>query len=71
MESRFPNRDFKRFEEQLRKGKHVFIVDVDLQQEANLARVVERHPGLQLAGTGKATPRWIVIGQYKIKKFTI
>ena len=48
----------------------MFIVDVDLQQEASLARVVERHPGLQLAGTGKATPRWIVMGQYNIKKFT-
>ena len=46
MKSRFPNRDFKRFEEKLRKGKHVFIVDVGLQQEANLARVVERRPGL-------------------------
>ena len=65
-----PNRDFKRFEKQLRKGKHVFVVDVDLQQEANLARVVERHPGLQLAGTGKAPPRWIVMGQHKIKKIT-
>jgi hypothetical protein len=65
-----PNRDFKRFEEQLRKGRHVFIVDVDPQQEASLARVVERHPGLQLAGTGKATPRWIVMGLHKIKKIT-
>jgi hypothetical protein len=65
-----PNRDFKRFEAQLREGKHVFIVDVDPQQEASLASVVDRHPGLQLAGTGKATPRWIVMGQYGIKKFT-
>ena len=65
-----PNRDFKRFEEQLRKGRHVFIVDVDPQQETSLARVVERHPGLKLAGTGKATPRWIVMAQHNIQKFT-
>ena len=65
-----PHRDFKRFEIQLREGKHVFIVDVDPEQESSLARVVDRHPGLQLAGTGKATPRWIVMGQYGIKKFT-
>ena len=65
-----PNRDFKRFEAQLREGKHVFIVDVDPKQEASLASVVDRHPGLQLAGTGKATPRWIVMGQHGIKKFT-
>ncbi len=65
-----PHRDFKRFEAQLRAGKHVFIVDVDPEQEASLARVVYRHHGLQLAGTGRATPRWIVMGQHNIKKFT-
>jgi hypothetical protein len=65
-----PHRDFKRFEAQLRAGKHVFIVDVDLEQEPNLRRVVERHAGLVLAGTGRATPRWIVMGQYGVKKFT-
>ena len=65
-----PHRDFKRFESQLRQGKHVFIVDVDQDQEASLERVVNRHPGLQLAGMGKATPRWIVMGQQGIKKIT-
>ena len=65
-----PHRDFKRFEQQLRAGNHVFIVDVDPEQEASLERVVNRHPGLQLAGTGRATPRWIVMGQHNIKKFT-
>ena len=65
-----PHRDFKRFEAQLREGKHVFIVDVDPEQEDILHRVEQRHPGLMLAGTGKATPRWIVMGQYNIKKFT-
>ncbi len=65
-----PHHDFKRFEPQLREGKHVFIVDVDPEQEAALARVVQAHPRLQLAGTGRATPRWIVMGQHRIKKFT-
>jgi hypothetical protein len=65
-----PTRDFKRFEAQLRKGKHVFIVDVDRAQEAGLARAIAAHPGLQLAGTGKAAPRWIVMGQHRIRKFT-
>ncbi len=65
-----PHRDFKRFETQLREGKHVFVVDVDPEQESSLERVMQAHPGLQLAGTGKATPRWIVMGQYNIKKFT-
>lgn len=65
-----PHRDFKRFESQLRAGNHVFVVDVDPEQEASLERVISRHPRLTLAGTGKATPRWIVMGQHNIKKFT-
>jgi hypothetical protein len=65
-----PHRDFKRFETQLRAGKHVFIVDVDADQEGVLDQVVQAHPGLYLAGTGKASPRWLVMGQHNIKKFT-
>jgi hypothetical protein len=65
-----PHKDLKRFESQLRQGKHVFIVDVDQEQENNLDRIVSAHPGLQLAGTGTATPRWIVFGQYNVKEFT-
>jgi len=41
-----PHKDFRRFETQLRQGKHVFIVDVDPAQEASLDRVVGDHPGL-------------------------
>lgn len=64
------HKDFKRFELQLRQGKHVFIVDVDPDQEASLEKIVQAHSGLLLAGTGKASPRWVVMGQYNIKKFT-
>ena len=65
-----PHHDFKKFESQLREGKHVFIVDVDPEQETVLDRVVNRHPGLKRAGIGKAPPRWIVMGQHKIQKIT-
>jgi len=65
-----PHNDFKRFERQLREGKHVFIVDVDAQQESILSAVERNHPGLQLAGTGKAPPRWIVMAQYGVQRFT-
>ena len=67
---RILHKDFKRFELQLRQGKHVFIVDVDPGQEASLEKVVQTHPGLLLAGTGRASPRWLVVGQYNIRKFT-
>ncbi len=65
-----PHRDFRRFEAQLRQGKHVFIVDVDPDQEATLKRVIQAHPNLQLAGTGSATPRWVVMGQHHIQQIT-
>ncbi len=65
-----PHHDFKRFERQLREGRHVFIVDVDPEQEGILDSVVQQHPGLQLAGTGKAPPRWIVMGQHNVQRFT-
>ncbi len=65
-----PHRDFKRFEPLLRAGKHVFIVDVDPNQEATLKRVEQAHPNLKLAGTGSATPRWVVMGQHNIKQMT-
>ena len=63
-----PHRDFRRFEPQLREGKHVFIVDVDPEQEERLAQLVARHPQLQLAGTGRATPRWIVALRLVIRR---
>jgi hypothetical protein len=65
-----PHRDFKRFETQLQAGKHVFVVDVDANQEGALDTVTKAHPRLILAGTGKASPRWLVMGQHNIKKFT-
>ena len=47
-----------------------YIVDVDPEQEGILDSVVQQHPGLQLAGTGKAPPRWIVMGQHNVQRFT-
>ncbi|MGI9319034.1 MAG: NAD/FAD-utilizing enzyme [bacterium] len=63
-----PHHDFKQFEPQLRKGKHVFVVDVKPDQEARLAGVVLAHPRLELAGTSRASPRWIVMGQQNLNK---
>lgn len=64
-----PNYQFKRFQKLLKQGKHVFFVDVDTHQEEILAKVVENHPRLKLAGTGEATPGWVVKGQEKFNEF--
>lgn len=66
---RLPNHHFKRFQELLKEGKHIFFVDVDPEQEAVLESVVNAHPRLELAGEGKAAPRWIVRGQQRWKEF--
>ena len=64
-----PNRQFKRFQKLLKNGKHVFFVDIDKEQEDALNEVVAKHPKLILAGTGEATPTWVVKGQDKFNEF--
>lgn len=60
-----PNYQFKRFQALLKQGKHVFFVDVDSNQYEILSEVIERHASLTVAGTGDATPSWVVKGQDK------
>jgi hypothetical protein len=63
-----PNYQFKRFQALLQQGQHVFFVDLPPDQEAILLQIVSQHPDLKLAGTGEATPNWVVQGQEKFKK---
>jgi hypothetical protein len=65
-----PHKDFRRFQKDLNKGKHVFIVDIDPSQEEIIQQIKTRHPHLNNAGTGNATPRWIVMGQQSFKNIT-
>jgi hypothetical protein len=60
-----PHKDFKRFENDLNEGRHVFFVDIDKEQANILKEVTTTHTGLKKAGTGSATPRWVVMGQDK------
>lgn len=64
-----PNHQFKRFQKFLKAGNHVFFVDIAPDQQATLCDVVEDHPRLKLAGTGEATPTWVVKGQDKFHEF--
>lgn len=65
-----PHKDFRRFQKDLDNGKHIFIVDVDASQEGLMKQIEKDHPGLVDAGTGTATPRWIVMGQQSFKNIT-
>ena len=63
-----PNYQFKRFQKLLKNGKHVLFVDIEPAQEEALTEVVAKHPKLKVAGTGEATPGWVVHGQEKYQK---
>jgi|TARA_B110000116_G_C16791969_1_gene564312 hypothetical protein len=64
-----PHHDFKRFREVLSKGEHIFIVDVNTQQESKLEQVIALHPQMQLAGMGVATPSWVVLMKNLWRRF--
>ena len=64
-----PNRQFQRFSKLLAKGKHVFFVDFEQQQEPALNKVISAHPAMHFAGSGKANPAWWVKGQDKFQHF--
>ncbi|MDF2176963.1 NAD/FAD-utilizing enzyme [Aliiglaciecola sp. CAU 1673] len=64
-----PNYQFKRFQKLLKQGKHVLFVDVDKSKQDVLKDVIENHPKLKLAGTGEASPRWVVKGQERFNSF--
>ena len=64
-----PHTDFRRFQDELRAGKHVLFVDIEPDQEPILRRVADTHPKLRPAGEGAATPRVVVRAQDKFTEF--
>lgn len=64
-----PHVDFKRFEADLKAGRHVLFVDVDPDQEETLRRITEEHPRLKPAGEGASTPKVVVKAQEKFSDF--
>ncbi len=64
-----PNRDFARFQAELKQGRHVFFVDLRPEQEATLKNIVKKHDKLQPAGLGDASPEWVVGIHKRFNKF--
>ncbi len=50
---------FKRFEDAVAQGKHVFFVDLRANQEPLLKSILTQHPDLEEGGTEVGTPEWI------------
>lgn len=65
------NSNFRRFRDELEAGRHVFFVDVSDGEEEVLKRVMSNHPGAKMAGTGRATPHWIVSWQRRLKNLFV
>ncbi|MAZ87291.1 MAG: NAD/FAD-utilizing enzyme [Cellvibrionaceae bacterium] len=64
-----PHAEFQRFKTALTTGKHILFVDIREAQEAMLAKVINHHPQLELAGTGSATPDMVISAQDRMKAF--
>lgn len=64
-----PNVRFKRFEDELKGGRHVFFVDVAADEEGALTETVKSHPAVRAAGIGTASPHWLVIWNLRLKRF--
>lgn len=62
------NTNFKRFDEDLKAGKHVFFVDLKPDQEELLKSTLRSHPTAVLAGEGPSTPHWVMFSQYRLKR---
>ena len=64
-----PNVNFRRFQQELREGRHILLVDVAEQHEDALRRVSREHTSLEPAGEGKSTPGWVIGAQQKWSRF--
>ena len=64
-----PNYRFRRFQEVLRSGKHVFFVDVNNREQAILDQVISMHSGLQAAGVERAGAHWTVAYRQRVLDF--
>ena len=64
-----PHHQFKRFQQELVMGRHVFFVDLYPNQEALMQRVVMRHPALSHAGDGESAPSWVLQLQNRWRGF--
>jgi len=62
---------FKRFQQVLEEGKHVFFVDLEPSQEPILSGVIGTHPKVEEAGAGAASPHWVVAWQGRMKRLFV
>ena len=65
------NVHFKKFKGALEAGNHIFFVDLEPDQEPVLGKVIKSHPTAKEAGSGDASPHWVVMWQGRMKRFFV
>ena len=63
------NNRFARFEKALKRGKHIFFVDIEPENEEKLSIIIKKHPKLKRAGDGPSVPQWFVSMQERFGLF--
>ena len=64
------NNRFARFEKALKRGKHIFFVDIESENESILSKILKKHPKLKRAGDGPSVPQWFVSLQERFGLFS-
>jgi hypothetical protein len=64
-----PNYNFKQFEKSLNEGKHVFLVDLDPEQEAQLSDVLKTQPDVVEFATELVVPHWLLAIPHWMDRF--
>ena len=64
-----PNKEFRRFNQELDAGNHILFVDIENRQSSRLESVVQSHSKLRSVGTGKPAPWFVVRGQEFIRRW--
>lgn len=54
-----PNKQFERFEQALRNGKHLLIVDIAREEGEALKKVMAQHPRVSNEGVAEPMPNWL------------
>jgi hypothetical protein len=64
-----PHVDFRRFEQELRSGKHILLLDVEADQESKMRHIIRAHARIENAGEGESTPGWVIGARQKWSRF--
>ena len=63
------NKRFAHFDETLKNGQHVFLVDIEPEREQLLTQIMSVHPALKFAEDGPSVLHWYICLQEILQRF--